>query len=512
MLAGQPCGGSLPPEADPEPTPSLADSISSGFLDRQNDIVKAPLKHMPKGAQLMPGFPGPQFKSLGPSLRYRRRLRRHRRNEGWNFSNLPGKRNLFAARRNHRDQLMHRWMYTRHTQCKRRAREILSRLRLQSKQIFGDQAGEKEEGEGEGGGEAQATTSPSVCTLDLAFQPSQNEPIDAPSQNSKAPTSTGDDCIAAIRAALKACPPPAELNRMSAEALGLLHATLRELLVDALVAVAPPAWVASAASAGFSLPPATAALAASPIPWWNSGRGLQPWRGRKEARAQLSRWVNWASPRRNVEPTVAGILLPEEAAAVVAAERKARNQEVVQTLREFLLRPRGETAESELQSSRTNDAETKPSTPVKPALPRFILAEDERLQRLLPRDATAKKGAPSFLKGEWEGAACRGPPVGGGSERQEGGFGALRRALGAAIDVALHLTEASITKKKGAAAPYTWSSPFLKSSASSKRRRWREKGRPPPGELRMPSRQARRTANRDRPLAAVKAAKNTIPD
>ncbi|KAL8448035.1 hypothetical protein Emed_004034 [Eimeria media] len=493
---------SVHPEADPALPPSRADPISSSFLDRQNDIVKAPLKHVPKGAHLMPGFPGPQFKSLGPSLRYRRRLRRHRRDEGWQFSNLPGKRNLFAARRNHRDQLMHKWMYTRHTQCKRMFKEILKKLQLQSKQIFGEQDAEINEGKREGGegGETQETTAPSgVCTPELVPHSSQNQPINAPS---KPPASTaGSDCIAAVRAALKACPSPSELSQMSAESLGLLHAKLRELLIDAVVAVAPPALVASAASTGFSLPPATAALAASPIPWWNSGRGLQPWRGRKVAQAQISRRVNWANPRRAVEPTVAGILLPKEAAAVVAAERNARNQEVVQTLREFLLPAGVDTPENgALQRGERKDTEIKP-----PLLPLFIREEDERLQRLLPRDVKPLSGAPSLSKGEKErqdSSACK--------EVHAGGFGALRRALGAAIDVALNLTQVSITKKNGAAAPFTWSSPFMKSAESSKRRKKREKGRPLPGEGRLPSRQARRIANREKRIKNEKTTNNTI--
>ncbi|KAL8449940.1 hypothetical protein Emag_003501 [Eimeria magna] len=371
-----------------------------------------------------------------------------------------------------------------------------------------------EEGKREGGeGEAQeATVPPGVCTSEVVLDSSQNQQVDA---SAEPPASTSSDCIAAVRAALKSCPSPAEMSRMSAGALGRLHATLRELLTDAVIAVAPPAWVASAASTGFSLPPATAALAASPIPWWNSGKGLQPWRGLKEARAQLSRRVNWANPRRAVEPTVAGILLPKEAAAVVAAERKARNEEVIQTLREFLLTARGETPESGvLQSSERNDTETKSIKADAPLLPSFIRAEDDRLQRLLPRDVRPLSKAPSLPKAEERqyGGACTEPFDGGSEKEHKGGFGALRRALGAAIDVALTLTEASITKKKGAAAPFTWSSPFLKSSESSKRKRWREKGRPPPGERRLPTRQARRIANRDRRLAVAKAPKHTIPN
>lgn len=466
---------------------------ASGAAQLLNTGITAPMRHKPRGARVMPGFPVPQFVSLGPSIRYRLRLRRHRRDEGWEFSNLPGKRKFFAARRNHRDQLMHSWMYSRHKQCKTRAKDILNELRSQSRQIF-------EQSECEAVQEMQL-----LCNAD-----EDETVVSGAVQYTQDKNLCGNvpfgDCIAAVRAALQACPPPEALRTMSAEALGQLHTTLRELVIDAIIAVAPPESVASAASLGFSLPPATAAVAASPLPWWNSGGGLQPWRGRKEARAQQSRRVNWASPRRLVEPTVAGVLLPREASAVVAAERKARSEEVLDALRTFLASHHDAPKEGNARSLHLAAPRASTASPSMASLPWFISGEQDRLQNLLKctnasgeLDKRRIPGKPTL-----ESTKVQAGEMGGTAEQRQSRVGdvyGLRRALGAAIDVALLLSEATITKKCGAAAPYVWNSPFLRSAASSRRRRRRKRGMPPPEE-RLPSRQARRLANRGKRLAA----------
>lgn len=470
----------------------------------QKSGVTAPMRHMPRGTRLIRGFPGPQFVSLGPSVRYRRRLRRHRRDEGWQFSNLPGKRIFFAARRNHRDQLMHSWIYTQHKQCHKKAKDIIRKLQSQSLQIFGP----KEGTEATHGKPLERETEPpheDAQVVSNGIQGIQDTGTFSAIQNVNLDSDmSGRDCLSAMRAALEACPPPEILRTLSAEALGNMHSTLRELLIDVVVAVAPPELVASAATLGFSLPPATAAVAASPMPWWNSRGGLQPWRGRKEARGQQSRRVNWANSRRSVEPTVAGVLLPKEAAAVVAAERKARTDEVLDALRSFYTSPDGNRAKGNANSKQTVAHEASDASAA--SLPWFVSAEDERLQGLLGWDKTpAEQGESNALarpsmQDTTHLQRARGKMSPQQRQNTPGGFYALRRALGAAIDVALLLTEASVTKKSGAAAPYSWDSPFLRSAASSRRRRWRERGRPPPGE-RLPTRQSRRLSNRKRRLA-----------
>lgn len=490
--------------------------------------IRSPMQHQPRGTRLIPGFPGPQFVSLRPSALYRRRLRRHRRDEGWQFSNLPVKRVFFAARRNHRDQLMHKWLYTRHVQCKRRAKEVRSVLQTQRREIFDDKIGEghapdsKEEALEPAPAQATANEAPVQA---LATVGSWSEAGNEPSK----------DCITAVRAALKSVPSAKVLSTMSAADLGRLHAQLRELLVDAVIAVAPPERVAAAASEGFSLPPPEAALAASPFPWWSSARGLQPWRGRKVSWAQQSRRVNWANPRRSVEPMVAGVLLPKEAAAVVAAERNARNRELLDSIRSFLFASSTD-AEGQTEASSSEPAESCGAPAENLATPWFIRAEEDRLNRLLRWDGGRKKeqtdaplGSSSSSSSSKSGSGSE-PSSSADLPREEvqesesqnkgeersfrcqqatcGEAGGVRRALGAAIDVALLLSEATITKKSGAAAPFSWESPFLRSASSSKRRRWRERGRPAP-EQRLPSRQARRLANKEKRLARKRASDET---
>ncbi|XP_026193212.1 uncharacterized protein LOC34620656 [Cyclospora cayetanensis] len=458
------------------------------------------MKHLPRGTRLVPGFPGPQFLSLEPSIRYRRRLRKHRRDEGWEFSNLPAKRKFFAWRRNHRDQLMHRWMYTRHKECRGRERKLLRELKEQRQQIFEQNKSEEKERI------SHAARNQEETKHEIGRSTEHNDLRNLPNAalEKKEPTTTSKDCISAVRAALEACPPPKVLQTMSAEALQRLHADLRELLVDAVIAVAPPQSVAAAASVGYTLPPATAAVAASPLPWWNSGGGLQPWRGLKMARAQQSRRVNWAAPRRPVEPMVAGVLLPQEASNVVAAERKAREKELLEGIRAYLA------CSCDSDASGTGGHAPAEASALA-ALPWFVRAEDERLQKVLrwtgPRgggDEVPHNSAPPADRGEQENSPTQAEEGELGQQQNRNAtqnFSAVRRALGAAIDVALLLSEAAVTKKSGAAAPYSWNSPFLKSATSSRRRRRRESSRPLP-EDRLPSRQARRLANRAKRLSA----------
>lgn len=490
--------------------------------------ITAPMQHKPRGTRLIPGFPGPQFVSLRPSLLYRRRLRRHRRDEGWQFSNLPSKRNFFAARRNHRDQLMHKWMYYRHRECRRRAKEVRNVLQAQSREIFEEETHAFEtKDHALQQAPAQAPVQAAAC--EAAFEAVSNV-----GGLSEAGEDSFKDCIASVRAALQSVPPPKVLSTMSASSLGHLHEQLRELLVDAVIAVAPPECVAAAASEGFSLPPPAAALAASPLPWWSSGGGLQPWRGRKESWAQQSRRVNWASPKRVVEPIVAGVLLPREAVAVVAAERSARNRELLESIRSFLFASStgsgGQTGAAPSPTAVTHHrAAPCDASAAVPAAPWFVQAEEERLQRLLLWDggrskekrsaakcsnssscrssSSARPTSARWLCGEAEEGAGHETRVEGSAGYQQvvrGKGAAVRRALGAAIDVALQLSEATVTKKTGAAAPFSWESPFLRSSSSSRRRRRRQRGRPPP-EQRLPSRQARRVANKDKRLARQRA-------
>ncbi|CDJ53960.1 hypothetical protein, conserved [Eimeria brunetti] len=480
--------------------------------------ITAPMQHQPRGTRLIPGFPGPQFVSLRGSFLYRRRLRRHRRDEGWEFSNLPAKRNFFAARRNHRDQLMHKWIYTRHREHRRRAKEVRNVLQTQSREIFYVKKEEEH-------------------ALEAIEQASDEAPVQAAGRQDSA-AKTGEtvgkwgeardeafqDCITSVRAALQSVPSAKVLSTMSSAALGRLHEQLRELLVDAVIAVAPPECVAAAASEGFSLPPPAAALAASPLPWWSSGGGLQPWRGRKVCWAQQSRRVNWASPRRAVEPMVAGVLLPKEAAAVVAAERRARNREILDSIRSFLFSPstgsEGQTDTTAWGQAAAQQQETPCAAPAAAsATPWFVQAEEERLQRLLrwdggrveeqsaPKCSSSSAASAQWLGGKARESAAQLTGAKGSARYQQAACGkatAVRRALGAAIDVALLLSEAIVTKKSGAAAPFSWESPFLRSSSSSRRRRRRQRGRPPPEE-RLPSRQARRLANRDRRIARQRA-------
>ncbi|CDI74096.1 hypothetical protein, conserved [Eimeria praecox] len=489
------------------------------FIPMGRAGITAPMQHQPRGTRFIPGFPGPQFVSLRPSLMYRRRLRKHRRDEGWQFSNLPSKRNFFAARRNHRDQLMHKWMYSRHRECRRRAKEVVSVLKRQSREIF-----DKEE---EHGPEASKQALEQTTHTGAREAACESLATAAADGWSKAGGESFKDCLTSVRAALHSVPSAKVLSTMSAAALGRLHTQLRELLVDAMIAVVPPECVAAAASEGFSLPPPAAALAASPLPWWSSGGGLQPWRGRKECWAQQSRRVNWASPRRAVEPIVSGVLLPREAAAVVAAERIARNRELVQSIRSFMFAsstgPEGQSDASPLGSAAAQHQEGPCGDPAAAsATPWFVQGEEERLQRLLRWDSGRLKeqqnaykrsssivrtNLPQRLPDAAEESAAQKTGGEGSAGSQQGVSGeasAVRRALGAAIDVALLLSEAIVTKKSGAAAPFSWVSPFLRSSSSSRRRRRRQRGRPPP-EKRLPSRQARRLASRDKRVSHQQA-------
>ncbi|KAL8429057.1 hypothetical protein Efla_005875 [Eimeria flavescens] len=471
--------------ATPDPAPAAgAAQQQQAAAERlpADACIHEPMRHLPRGSRLIAGFPGPQFVSLGPSLR-----------------------------RNHRDQLMHRWMYTRHRECSRASRLILSSLRRRCHLLF-HAAEEKTDGSpvSPAASAKQTLSSPAAAEghLHAAAAPGASAAAASESSSPAAAAAAAADWLAAVRSAVSCCPPPEALSKLSSAALQQLHATLRELLVDALVASAPPAAVAAAACKGFSLPPASAAAAASPLPWWGSGRGLQPWRGRKVACAQQSRLVNWASPTRRIEPVVAGLLLPQQAAAVVAAERAARDRELVEALRLFLT-PAGAAAGQQQQQQQQTGAHTPQTAAAAAAdsaeLPWFVQAEEERLQRLLswglgsknPKHTTSLAPARQRQQQQQEQQQE--------GEQQQRKFDSLRRALGAAIDVALLLTEVNITKKSGAAAPYSWLSPFLRSAASSKRRRRRERGRPTP-ELRTRSREDRRKANRDKRLAAAAAA------
>ncbi|PFH31977.1 hypothetical protein BESB_019180 [Besnoitia besnoiti] len=426
----------------------------------------------------------PQFTTIPASIKYRRRLKRSSRKLDWRLRSLQDRRIYFAWRRNMRDQETHRWLREKEQWSRLTARFWKQQYALQAQRWLSP-AGEAKSATGrpaEGGS----------CVSDA--QQEQEAEMDvgaAPSSSREALIAETTDLVAHAEdggSTRRRSGEPASIFGGSPAASTAARGGADDSAED-LLRTADPEAVTELLRRGYTLPPMTAAVAASPIPWWSSAKGLHKWRGRKTATNVQSRWVNWASHTRVVEPVVAGQLLRRRGRVLRRLQQKGI--ELMQKMRQ-LNDTREPYEEAELEADSPTDERTACAAPA--ALVGSNSGKESSSAPLMPLDSSG-----DATEGHGEKTACpssgedmqreRCPPRELDTERRR------LSAVEAAMDVALMLGQSVVTKASGAPAPYDVHSPFMRSSTSSRRRRMRMRGRAKDPEQKDMTRQERRLAN-----------------
>nr|PIM00481.1 hypothetical protein TGCOUG_291690 [Toxoplasma gondii COUG] len=389
----------------------------------------------------------PQFTTIQASLRYRRRLKRSSRKLDWRLKSLQNRRMYFAWRRNMRDQETHRWIREMERWSLLAARYWKNQYALQAQRwIAGDQepdssavsedsdvGGRQNEGQQDGNLAFEEAASPDVGQDAEEMKPAESCAEQHGEQQEERVRRLSKRREASLRDTRGLC-------RGEDKAEDILRSADVEALDDVL-------------RRGYRLPPMTASVAASPIPWWSSAKGLHKWRGRKTATNVQSRWVNWANPTREVEAVVAGQLL-------------RRQGRVLQHLRD-----KGVVLRETLQRVATQGN---------------VMADAEKPE--LRGDVESVESPPGVsLESAGETHADPSRDLSVETRRL--------KAIEAAMDVAMMLGQSVVTKTSGASTPYDVHSPFMRSHTSSRRRRNRMRGRMKDPDQRNMTRQERRLAN-----------------
>ncbi|KEP61514.1 UNVERIFIED_CONTAM: hypothetical protein HHA_291690 [Hammondia hammondi] len=389
----------------------------------------------------------PQFTTIQASLRYRRRLKRSSRKLDWRLKSLQNRRMYFAWRRNMRDQETHRWIREMERWSLLAARYWKNQYALQAQRwISGDQEPDSSavsEGSDVRGGQTEGQQDDNLA-FEEAASPDVEQDAEEMEPAESCAEQRGEQEEDRVRRLSK---------RREASALRDTRGLCREDQAEDILRSADVEALDEVLRTGYRLPPMTASVAASPIPWWSSAKGQHKWRGRKTATNVQSRWVNWANSTREVEAVVAGQLL----------KRQGR---VLQHLRE-----KGVVLRESLKRVATQGNEK-------------AKAENPEL-----RGDMESAESPPGVSLESVGETHADPPRDLSVETRR------LKAIEAAMDVAMMLGQSVVTKTSGASTPYDVHSPFMRSQTSSRRRRNRMRGRLKDPDQRNMTRQERRLAN-----------------
>lgn len=414
--------------------------------------VRAPMPVPPKGSVVLPEFEFPQFLDLRSSILYRRRLRRRRRYNGWQFQDMAPYRKFFGARRNHRDQMMHALLSRQSAEARRCAGAWNARSWLASRRLFGKV----------GQGERRET-----------FEEETKEASSAAHFLEATKASPLPISVEAARSFLRRIPPFEQLEPLPLRDLECIYTALRSAFVTLLLATAPPAVLARELAEGFRLPPTCAATKTDPfmsVP----DKNTHAWKGYRRWRLMKSRRFDWQKATRLVPPCIAGVSLPRIGSDLLLLIWKRRKHQLRDAFLALQKGP-GEKRESAKAAEKSlNFALEAPP----PAVPPWLESEETRVRELLVpvRDGVNRSVSAT------EKAKAENPLQTANSEAALENAGFVRRALSAAVDVRLWLRCAKATKKKGHRSAYTWDSPFVKARDASPRRRRRLEALPPPGQ------------------------------
>ncbi|CBZ51251.1 conserved hypothetical protein [Neospora caninum Liverpool] len=426
----------------------------------------------------------PQFTTIQASIRYRRRLKRSSRKLDWRLKSLQNRRMYFAWRRNMRDQETHRWLREKERWSLLAARYWKNQYALQAQRWIS----------------ADDTRDTHAVSADRGLGRNQQREEDADGFEEAAGSDVEQDAEQSEEGGSGASQGEGQRARASSRS-GPIRGSgapetrpfgLGEDKAEDILHFADPDALAEVVQSGYRLPPMTACVADSPIPWWASAKGQHKWRGRKTATNIQSRWVNWANPRREVEAVVAGRLLRRQGR--ILRHLREKGIELRERLRRVEIPGDGKTAvrtefsaEEENGDSLSSLLETEggETSFVRAACSDTNAAEGEDVPRTDAGASEEHRQAHTVARGELTADARR------------------LRAIEAAMDVAMMLGQSVVTKTSGASVPYDVRSPFMRSHTSSRRRRMRMRGRLKDSDQRNMTRQQRRLDNFARRQAAA---------